>query len=304
MSNPSGPDQQDEAAEEATEPSDVAAEGTQEPAEGTEEPEAPAEEPEDAPATEVMQAETADADHEPATEVIQDSADHEPATEIMAPADPAPQPVEANQPMERRFTAPSGFDAGSTQKIDPPPEPATEVFSVPEATVQQKVAAPQVIPPRGEPPQPPRTRRSWGWVVALLLVIAALVAVAILGTVLLTRGSEPTASQEDMVKQTIENFDIAVQKGDLATLRSITCGTTRDSYVSYDERAWAQTHSRVAAAKQYPVVASIDQVVVNGDHAEANVTTFMAYAPQTRSTRSFDLQFRDDQWKICQAPGA
>ena len=38
------------------------------------------------------------------------------------------------------------------------------------------------------------------------------------------------------------------------------------------------------------------------DHAEANVTTFMAYAPQTRSTRSFDLQFRDEQWKICQAP--
>ena len=57
----------------------------------------------------------------------------------------------------------------------------------------------------------------------------------------------------------------------------------------------------MAAAKQYPVVASIDQVVVNGEHAEANVTTFMAYAPQTRSTRSFDLQFRDDQWKICQA---
>lgn len=301
MSNPSGPDQQDEAAEEATEPSDVAAERTQAPAEGTDEPEAPVEKPEDAPPTEVMQAE-ADPDHEPATEVMATEADHEPATEIMAPADPAPEPVEANQPMERRFTAPSGFDAGSTQKIDPPPEPATEVFSVPEATVQQKVAAPQVIPPRGEPPQPPRTRRSWGWVVALLLVIAALVAVAILGTVLLTRGGEPTVSQEDMVKQTIENFDIAVQKGDLATLRSITCGTTRDSYVSYDERAWAQTHSRVAAAKQYPVVASIDQVVVNGDHAEANVTTFMAYAPQTRSTRSFDLQFRDDQWKICQAP--
>ena len=95
-----------------------------------------------------------------------------------------------------------------------------------------------------------------------------------------------------------------MQKGDLATLRSITCGTTRDSYVNYDDRTWADTHARVAAAKQYPVVASIDQVVVNDDHAEANVTTFMAYAPQTRSTRSFDLQFRDDQWKICQAPSS
>ena len=27
-----------------------------------------------------------------------------------------------------------------------------------------------------------------------------------------------------------------------------------------------------------------------------------AFDPQTRSTRSFDLQFRDDQWKVCQAP--
>ncbi len=145
-------------------------------------------------------------------------------------------------------------------------------------------------------------RRSWGWVVALLLVIAALVAVATLGTLLLTRDSDSKQSQEEMVRSTIKNFDVAVQKGDLATLRSITCGATRDSYVNYDDRTWTDTHARVAAAKQYPVVASIDQVVVNGDHAEANVTMFMAYAPQTRSTRSFDLQFRDQQWKICQAP--
>ncbi len=133
-----------------------------------------------------------------------------------------------------------------------------------------------------------------------MLVIAALAAIAILGTILLTRKSSPKVSQEDQVRSTIQDFDVAMQKGDLATLRSITCGTTRDSYVSYDDKAWADTHARVAAAKQYPVVASIDQVVVNDDHAEANVTTFMAYEPQTRSTRSFDLQFRDGQWKICQ----
>jgi hypothetical protein len=158
-----------------------------------------------------------------------------------------------------------------------------------------------MIPGRDDIPKPPIRRRSWGWVVALILVIAALAAVAILGTLLLTRDSHSKASQEEMVRSTIQNFDVAVQKGDLATLRSITCGETRDSYVNYDDRAWADTHAKVAAAKQYPVVASIDQVVVNGDHAEANVTTFMAYAPQTRSTRSFDLQFRDEQWKICQS---
>ena len=112
---------------------------------------------------------------------------------------------------------------------------------------------------------------------AVILVIAALVAVAILGTLLLTRDADRQGVAGGLVRTTIQSFDAAIQKGDLATLRSITCGETADSYVKYDDREWADTHARVAAAKQYPVVASIDQVVVNGDHAEANVTTFMAY---------------------------
>jgi hypothetical protein len=262
MSNPSGPDQPDEASQKA--------------------PEAAVESDQTQPAEAVT-----DPVHEPATEILLS-----PEAEAQLPTE------ESDQAVERRFTAPSGFD-GSTQRIDRPADPATEVMP---PVPGPKPVAPQLIPPRMDAPKPPRSRRSWGWVVALLLVIAALVAVAILGTVLLTRGSTPKASEEDKVRTTIQNFDVAVQNGDLAALRSITCGTTRDSYVNYDEQAWKETHSRVAAAKQYPVVASIDQVVVNGQHAEANVTTFMAYAPQTRSTRSFDLQFRDEQWKICQAP--
>jgi hypothetical protein len=268
-----------------------------------------------------------DQGHEPAVEAAGDSS----ATEDSAPTEAAPVisdeappiveehptevmavesadvtqavPSHEEDPAERRYTAPSGMDSSATKFIETPPDPATEIISAPTQPFSPgKAVAPQMIPGRGDAPGPPGRRRSWGWVVALILVIAALAALAILGTLLLTRGSESTESQQDKVRSTIQNFDVAVQNGDLATLRSITCGATRDSYVNYDDRAWADTHARVAAAKQYPVVASIDQVVVNGDHAEANVTTFMAYAPQTRSTRSFDLQFRDDQWKICQAP--
>ncbi|CDQ43337.1 Rv0361 family membrane protein [Mycolicibacterium neoaurum] len=222
------------------------------------------------------------------------------------PGDPNTEPTsdasEAEDSSERRYTAPSGFD-GSTQIIQSVPEPPTEIFAAGEPTEMidtSKMAAPQVIPPRDDAPKAPARRRSWGWVIAVVLVIAAVAAVAILGTVLLTRGSDGAASQEDQVRSTIQNFDVAIQKGDLAALRGLTCGATRDSYVRYDDKAWTDTHRRVAAAKQYPVVASIDEVVVVNDHAEANVTTFMANAPQTRSTRSFDLQFRDDQWKICQ----
>lgn len=239
---------------------------------------------------------------------------NEPVTEIIGSAEEVTEAVHFTE--ERRFTAPSGFDT-STTKIDPPPDPETEVFAPPseddaEADTAEvtKGAAPQSIPSRKErkesdAEQPPHARRSWGWVIAVILVIAALVAIAVLGTVLLTRhSSSPLVSQEDDVRATIHDFDSAIQSGDLATLRSITCGTTRDNYVKYDQDAWDETHARAESAKQYPVVASIDQVVINGDRAEADVTSYMAFAPQTRSTRSFDLQFRDDQWKICQAPTA
>jgi hypothetical protein len=219
-------------------------------------------------------------------------------------SDPAGEPPKIAG--ERRFTAPSGFDAGKTQIIHTAPEPETEIFapatdgSVTERFTAAGSAGPQHIPGRTDTPK--RRARSWGWVVAVILVIAAIVAVAILGTVLLTRDDAPKASQEDLVRNTIQSFDTAIQKGDLAALRSITCGVTADGYLKYDDRQWRDIHSRVAAARQYPVVASIDQVVVHETHAEANVTSFMAFDPATRSTRSFDLEFRDAQWKICQAP--
>lgn len=221
--------------------------------------------------------------------------------------DPEVQPE--RQQRERRFTAP-GFDAKETAVIATAPEPATEVFQTPpgpnaptgQVSMPPKPAVPQSIPPReGGKLRTPK-QFNWGWVLALVVIVLALAAIAILGTVLLTRGKHSKVSQEDQVRHTIQEFDIAVQRGDLTALRTITCGTTRDGYVDYDEHAWQETYQRVSAAKQYPVIASIDQVVVNGQHAEANVTTFMAYDPQVRSTRSLDLQYRDDQWKICESP--
>jgi len=224
-------------------------------------------------------------------------------------ADPEPNPE--GQQRERRFTAP-GFDAKETAVIATSPEPATEAFATPpgqpgppgppgQVGMPPKAAVPQSIPPRDGAKPRASTQFNWGWVLAIVVIVLALTAIAILGTVLLTRGKHSKVSQEDQVRQIIQQFDVAVQRGDLTALRGITCGTTRDGYVDYDEHAWAETYQRVSAAKQYPVIASIDQVVVNGQHAEANVTTFVAYDPQLRSTRSLDLQYRDDQWKICQS---
>lgn len=284
MSNPSGPDEDATSATEET-PADAE---PQAPAEEESQPTEEAEHPSEAPTEE------AERPSEAPTDVISTS-EPEPQFESAEPT--VVLPGSEQQATQKRYSAPSGFDVKSTEVIKTPAEPATDVMSMPSGPpAAPRPAAPQAIPPRlGR-------HRSWGLVLALILVIAALAAVAVLGTVWLTHKASPKVSQEDQVRQTIQEFDVAIQKGDLPKLRGITCGTTRDDYVNYPDKDWAATYPRIAAAKQYPVVASIDQVVVNDQHAEANVTSFMAYAPQVRSTRSFDLRFLDGRWKICEGP--
>ena len=221
--------------------------------------------------------ESPDPGPEPITEVIEAAIEAADVGEV--PGDPA----------QRRYTAP-GFDAGSTQVIDRVPDAPTQVFTGADTHAPQ-LAAPQAIPPAAH--RRPRRRR--------LLIVAGAASALILGAAVLVYAILTRATQEDRVRTVIQTFDSAVQSGDLATLRAVTCGQTHDAYAGYDEGAWADAYAKISSAKQYPVVASVDDVVVNGDHAEANVTSYMAFDPATTATRSFDLYFSDDQWKICQA---
>ena len=232
---------------------------------------------EDAPAAAGAEGYLPDADSDPVTEVI----DIPGALAADKAADTA----------QRRYTAP-GFDAGSTQIIDRLPDDSapTEVLFT---NVRPRTAAPTAIPPR-------RSQRP-SWLVPILVALTALVAAALVGFLLFTRATSAKEARVEAVRSTIQSFDNAVRNGDLGMLRSVTCGATKQSYDNYDEKAWADAYTRISEAKQYPVVASIDEIVVNGDHAEANVTSYMAFDPSTTSTRSFDLQYRDDEWRICQS---
>lgn len=224
-------------------------------------------------------------DSDPVTEVIDVWGD---AGANPGPADPATG--------ERRYTAP-GFDANFTQVIDRVPDAPTEFITTGAAPFTaaglRDRSTPQAIPPRRTGGR--RTRR-----VVLGLLAVALLTAAIVGGIAYKRNADRVAA-ENSVRSSIETFDRAIRDGDLATLRGITCGETKANYANYDDTSWTDTYSKILAAKQYPVVAGVDEIVVNGDHAEANVTSYMAFDPDTKSTRSFDLQFRDDQWKICQS---
>ncbi|BBZ25468.1 hypothetical protein [Mycolicibacter hiberniae] len=284
MPNPSGPDRDDVPAPPASD-------------QGSGTGAAPVEQHPDGD-DQVTQIQPVDSDDETATAALAETpADADAVTEVIA-TEAAPG---TDGSPERRFTAP-GFDAGHTEVIPSVDDADTELIA--QQSDDAGKAIPQQIPARVGTKLPSTVSRSWGWVMAVILIILALAVIAVLGTLWLTRETRQAASQEEHVRSTIQSFDIATQNGDLATLRSLTCGDIRDRYVNYDQKVWDETYRRIAAAKQYPVVASIDEVVVNDGHAEANVTAFMAYEPRVRSTRSFDLQFRDDQWKICQSHGS
>jgi hypothetical protein len=221
-------------------------------------------------------------------EGFQSEADVDPVTEVIEI--PGAFAADTGQ---RRYTAP-GFDAGSTQIIDRLPDDDSAPTEVLFTSVRPRTAAPTAIAPRR--PQRP------SWLVPILLTLAALLAAALVAFLMLHRATAAKAAQVDAVRSTIESFGNAVRTGDLGMLRSVTCGATKQTYDNYDDKGWADAYTRISEAKQYPLVASVDEIVVTGDHAEANVTSYMAFDPSTRSTRSFDLHYRDDQWRICQAP--
>ena len=285
MPKPSGPDRDDVPAPPASDQGPGTGDAT------------PVEQPDgDDQVTQIQPVASADDE----TAALETPTEADAVTEVIA-TEAKPKEHGADGSPERRFTAP-GFDAGHTEVIPSVGDADTELIA-PQSDDAGK-AIPQQIPARVGGRLPSTVSRSWGWVMAVILIILALAVIAVLGTLWLTRDTRQAASQEEHVRATIQNFDIAMQNGDLAALRSLTCGDIRDRYVNYDQKAWDDTYRRIAAAKQYPVVASIDEVVVNDGQAEANVTAFMAYEPRVRSTRSFDLQFRDDQWKICQSHGS
>ena len=142
-----------------------------------------------------------------------------------SPPRPTPRPKSSRRP-----PGPAGAAAGTPRRCGG----AARI-----ARAAPKTATPQSIPPRRGPSSATVRQCNWGWVLAIVVILLALAAIAILGTVLLTRGTKHDGvAGRPGARSTIQSFDVAVQTGDLTTLRGITCGTTRDGYVDYDEHAW------------------------------------------------------------------
>ena len=94
-----------------------------------------------------------------------DESEPEPATAVMATSDAGGSDAvtqafstETPEEPERRFTAPSAFDAGSTHEDRHAVRAGHRGHGRHVRTWPAKPVAPQVIPPRGDAPKPPRSK--------------------------------------------------------------------------------------------------------------------------------------------------
>lgn len=131
------------------------------------------------------------------------------------------------------------------------------------------------------------------------MAAAAVVLVAVLVTVafLLVGGSK--TSPQDEVRGAIGAYTDGLKTGNLAELRSSTCGTLHDFYAQISEEQFAGVHRSSVENRTIPVVDSVNTISITGDTAIAEATVFTEADPANRTARTFDLQRTDGGWKVC-----
>lgn len=134
------------------------------------------------------------------------------------------------------------------------------------------------------------------------------VAIAIGGVVafaLLRGGSDaPGTSDEDRIRTSIDEFTTALRDGDLAALRSGTCGPLASFYGGISDEDFAATHDAAVASGSIPEILSVDTIQITPAEAP-DVTTAIAQvtarggSETAPSPRTFDLALDGETWKVC-----
>lgn len=222
---------------------------------------------------------------------------------------------------------PGGYDDVEQTRPTPPRPPATQRPSVPKAPSPADVqmtlpvqstnaargtyppqprpmASPQRIAPPAQPPAEPAPvepgaggGKSTRWLLAV--GAAAAVLIAVLVAIAFSFVGSSDSSPESAVRAAIGEYTDALRDGDLATLRSSTCGPLHDFYVGLPEQQFAGVHRLSMERKNIPVVDSVDKISITGDTAIAQATVYTDADPTNRSARTFDLERTDAGWKVC-----
>ncbi|MEV0295745.1 hypothetical protein [Nocardia sp. NPDC050710] len=212
-------------------------------------------------------------------------------TQPRPPAKPRPSVPQAQSPADVQMTLP-------VQSLNNPPggphPPQQRPLAPP-----QRIAAPAPAPSDQLPADAPAGGRSKRWL--LMVGAAGVVLVAVLAAVVFALSGNPS-SPEAKVRAAISDYTDALRDGDLATLRSSTCGPLHDFYANIPDDQFAGVHRLSMERKNIPVVDSVDAIQITGDNAIAQATVYTEADPSKRSARTFDLQHTADGWKVCDPP--
>ncbi|MFE3545181.1 hypothetical protein ACFXK0_19655 [Nocardia sp. NPDC059177] len=131
---------------------------------------------------------------------------------------------------------------------------------------------------------------------------AAIVGVVAIGAALaLVTGGDN--SPEGQVKAAIGDYTDALRSGNLADLRTSTCGELHDFYQSITAEQFDNVHRLSTDHGSIPVVSSVDAVRITDDTALAQATVSTTGDPAKQTARTFDLQRTDGEWKVCDPAG-
>ncbi|ORI19237.1 hypothetical protein [Rhodococcus sp. 1168] len=241
----------------------------------------------------------------------------EPATEAIRKQ----EPPAAKQPLTTKSLPPAAPDPAEAEttaltKVPPTTEqthPAPSTVKPSGATpTSRPPVAPRRIPARGELSQPQarpqrieptRSTSTWTsgsrrWILAIAGALVLIIAIGVTGFAYLSRDDEGS-SADAQIRMSIQSFTQALSTGDLATLRSASCGELAAFYRDIPDADFADVHRIAVEQGNVPVVESIDAVQVTGDAAIAQVLAHTAANPADTSPRTFDLRRDGDVWKVC-----
>jgi hypothetical protein len=190
-------------------------------------------------------------------------------------------------------------DEPATEAIPKPKKPSPKV---PPRKIPPRLDTlpPQARPRKIEPSEPTRTKSGSAgrrWALALVGALVLIVAVGAVAFAYMSR--DQGSSDEAQIRSSVDSFTQALTTGDLATLRSQSCGDLASFYQDIPDAEFADVHRVAVEQGNIPVVDSIDAVQITDDTAIAQVTAYTAANPADRSPRTFDLRLDGDTWKVC-----
>ncbi|MDV8024328.1 hypothetical protein [Rhodococcus sp. IEGM 1330] len=224
------------------------------------------------------------------TEKIATAPAEEPAATHAKPT-AAPRRIPPRNPSE----APAKDVAAEKKSPAVVPQPVGPRKIEPQQSGPKQVGPQRIGPAPAEPGKPSR-KKWWAALVAAVVVIAAVAA----GAYLLIDRTSVDDSPEARIRTTVESFTRALAGGDLATLRSTSCGDLATFYRDIPDAEFADVHRVSLEQGNIPNLDSIDAIQIGDDTtAIAQVIAHTDANPNDRSPRTFDLRLEGDQWKVC-----